>query len=222
MRQKAENRLSKNLKLSLALIAAVLVVLVVAFLVAGNDSGSEQTASDSSPDTAELVRDDSPRLSEGGEAVFVEFLDFECEACIALYPTIEDLRDQYGDRVTFVVRHMPLHDNSMAAALASEAAAEQGEFEAMYSKLFETPEQWGHQQTPQMDTFFGYAEELGLDMDRFESAYNDPATLSRIQQSQQDGESLGVAGTPTFFLDGERLEPTSVTDLENSIDAALG
>ena len=91
----------------------------------------------------------------------------------------------------------------------------------MYRKLFDTPEQWGHQQTPQRDTFFGYAEELGLDMERFESAYNDPATLERIEQSKQDGQSLGVSGTPTFFLDGERLEPTSVTDLENSINAAL-
>ena len=209
------------MKLSLALITAALVVLVVALLAARNDSGSEQTATNDSPDTAVLVREDSPRLSEGGDAVFVEFLDFECEACIALYPTIEELRDQYGDRVTFVVRHMPLHDNSMAAALAAEAAAEQGEFEAMYRKLFDTPEQWGHQQTPQMDTFFGYAEELGLDMDRFESEYNDPATLKRIEQSQQDGQSFGVTGTPTFFLDGERLDPTSVTDLENSINAAL-
>jgi protein-disulfide isomerase len=222
MSWKADNLLSKNLKLSLALITAALVVLVVALLAAGNDSGSEQARPDDSPGTGVLVREDSPRLSEGGDAVFVEFLDFECEACIALYPTIEDLREQYGDRVTFVVRHMPLHDNSMAAALAAEAAAEQGRFEAMYRKLFDTPEQWGHQQTPQRDTFFGYAEELGLDMERFESAYNDPATLERIEQSRQDGQSLGVTGTPTFFLDGERLEPTSVTDLENSINAALG
>jgi len=213
--------LTKNLKLSLALITIALVALVVALLVAGNDPVSEQAATDDNPDTAQLVREDSPRLSEGGDAVFVEFLDFECEACIALYPTVEDLREQYGDRVTFVVRHMPLHDNSMAAALAAEAAAEQGQFEAMYSRLFETPEQWGHQQTPQRDTFFGYAEDLGLDMDRFERAYNDPATLSRIEQSKQDGQRLGVTGTPTFFLDGERLDPTSVTDLENSINAAL-
>ena len=58
-------------------------------------------------------------------------------------------------------------------------------------------------------------------MDRFEAAYDDPATLARIEQSQQDGEALGVTGTPTFFLDGERLEPTSVTDLEELLDAAL-
>jgi protein-disulfide isomerase len=169
-----------------------------------------------------LVRDDSPRLSEGTDAVFVEFLDFECEACLALHPVIEDLRDRYGDRVTFVVRHMPLHGNSVAAALAAEAAAEQFEFEAMYNRLFESAEEWGHQDTSQEATFFGYADDLGLDMDRFEDDYNDPATLARIEQSQADGRALGVSGTLTFFLNGERLEPTSITDLKASFDAALG
>lgn len=209
------------MKLSITMIGAAALVLV-AFLVftGGTDEPSPETAPTGS--NAELlVREDSPRLSEGGDAVFVEFLDFECEACLALYPVIEDLREEYGDRVTFVVRHMPLHNNSVNAALAAEAASEQGEFEAMYHRLFETAEQWGHQQASQRETFFDYAEDLGLDMDRFASAYDDPATTARIEQSQRDGEALGVSGTPTFFLDGELLQPQSVTDLEESFDAAL-
>lgn len=168
-----------------------------------------------------LVREDSPRLSEGDQAVFVEFLDFECEACVALYPVIEELRDEYGDQVSFVVRHMPLHGNSLNAALAAEAAAEQGEFEAMYKRLFETSEEWGHQQESQQETFFGFAEDLGLDMERFESDFEDPALLERVEQSQQDGVNVGVSGTPTFFLDGQRLEPSSTPDLENAIEDAL-
>ncbi|KAB7744868.1 thioredoxin domain-containing protein [Nostocoides sp. F2B08] len=201
-------------------VAALVLVGFLVFTGGGDDPEPEATPTGGS--NAELlVRDDSPRLSEGGEAVFVEFLDFECEACLALYPVIEDLREEYGDRVTFVVRHMPLHGNSVNAALAAEAAAEQGEFEAMYHRLFETAEQWGHQEASQRETFFGYAEDLGLDMDRFESAYDDPATLERIEQSQQDGQALGVQGTPTFFLDGELLQPQSITDLEDAFDAAL-
>jgi protein-disulfide isomerase len=116
---------------------------------------------------------------------------------------------------------MPLHGNSVNAALAAEAAAEQGEFEAMYHRLFETDQEWGHQQTSQRDTFFRYAEELGLDMERFTAAYDDPATLERIEQSAQDGQSLGVQGTPTFFLNGEMLNPQSINDLEEAFDAAL-
>lgn len=168
-----------------------------------------------------LVRDDSPRLSGGEEAVFVEFLDFECESCIALYPVIEDLRADYGDRVSFVVRHMPLHANSVNAALAAEAAGEQGQFEAMYQKLFETDHEWGHQPTSQQDTFFGYAEDLGLDMDQFHHDFHDPTILARIEQSQQDAQAVGVTGTPTFFLDGQLLDPVSVSDLRASVEAAL-
>lgn len=215
--------MSKSVKLSAALVAVAAIVLI-AFLMFTNASTTTQpesapTAGDSSTDI--LVRPDSPRLSEGTEAVFVEFLDFECESCVAMYPVIEDLRERYGDRIEFVVRHMPLHGNSLNAALASEAAAEQGEFEAMYKRLFETSNEWGHQEASQQETFFRYATELGLDMVRFEAAYNDPATLARIEQSQQDGTALGVTGTPTFFLDGEMLDPTSVTELEASLDAAL-
>ena len=213
--------MSKNLKLSLAMVAFALVVLVVAVVGTGGEDQPEAAAEGDGTTTELLVREDSPRLSNGDEAVFVEFLDFECEACGSLFPVIEDLRDRYGDRVTFVVRHMPLHNNSMNAALAAEAAAEQGEFEAMYTRLFETQTEWGHQEASQEETFFGYAEDLGLDMERFRTAYDDPATRARVEQSETDGRELGVTGTPTFFLDGERLEPSSVDDLEASLDAAL-
>lgn len=210
------------MKVSLAMIGVAALVLVSLLVVTNGNDEPQKEAAPSGGDTSELlVREDSPRLSEGDEAVFVEFLDFECEACLALHPVIEDLREEYGDRVTFVVRHMPLHNNSVNAALAAEAAAEQGEFEAMYQHLFETAEEWGHQEASQREAFFGYAEGFGLDMDQFTAAYDDPATLERIEQSQKDGQTLGVTGTPTFFLDGQMLRPQSVTDLEAAFDAAL-
>ncbi|MCT1713522.1 MULTISPECIES: DsbA family protein [Dietzia] len=211
--------MSKNLALSLALIGVVGLILAGMLVWNSQDESSPEAVGDEP--TAQLVREDSPRLSEGEEAVFVEYLDFECEGCLALYPVIEDLRDKYGDRVEFVVRHMPLHDNSVNAALAAEAAAEQGEFEAMYQRLFDSVDQWGHQSTSQAETFVGYADELGLDVDRFRADVNDPATLASIEQSRQDAQAFGVTGTPTLFLDGQRLEPTSVADLEASIEAAL-
>ena len=91
----------------------------------------------------------------------------------------------------------------------------------MYQRLFETDHEWGHQPTSQKDTFFGYAADLGLDMERFREDFHDPAILARIEQSQQDAQAVGVTGTPTFFLDGERLDPTSVSDLKASVEAAL-
>ncbi len=213
--------MSRSVKLTLGLIAVA--GLVFAGFVIFLDPKEDQTASSEATGTAtgQLVREDSPRLSEGGEAVFVEYLDFECEACLSLYPAVEEIRAEYGDRVTFVVRYLPLHGNSVEAAQAAEAAREQGEFEAMYKTLFDNAEEWSHQETSQREAFFGYAEELGLDMERFEQVYDDPATLARIEQSAADAEALGVTSTPTFFVDGERLEPTRVEDLTDPLDAAL-
>ncbi|WP_338752237.1 DsbA family protein [Janibacter alittae] len=212
--------MSKSLKLSMAMIVAVLVAITAAVALSRPDDAP--TSAGSSDGMSEpLVREDSPRLTSGKDAVFVEFLDFECEACGAAHPVIKDLREQYGDDVTFVVRYLPLHGNSMNAALAAEAAKEQGEFEAMHDKLFETQAEWSHSESSKAKVFQGYAKELGLDMQQYRADVKDPAIKKRIEQSKSDAQTVGVTGTPTFFLDGEKIQPTSVADFEARLDAAV-
>lgn len=212
--------MSKSLKLSMAMIVAVLVALVAAvtFSRAGEEAAPTGSGSGAS---APLVRDDSPRLTSGKKAVFVEYLDFECEACGAAHPVMTDLREKYGKDVTFVVRYLPLHGNSMNAALAAEAAREQGKFEEMHDKLFETQAEWSHSESSKEKTFEGYAQELGLDMKQYRASLKDPAAAQRIEQSKKDAQTLGVTGTPTFFLDGEKIEPTTIADFETKLDAAI-
>ena len=212
--------MSKSLKLSMAMIVAVLVALVAAvtFSRAGEEAAPTGSGSGAS---APLVRDDSPRLTSGKEATFVEYLDFECEACGAAHPVMTDLREKYGKDVTFVVRYLPLHGNSMNAALAAEAAREQDKFEEMHDKLFETQAEWSHSESSKEKTFEGYAQELGLDMKQYRASLKDPAAAQRIEQSKKDAQTLGVTGTPTFFLDGEKIEPTTIADFETKLDAAI-
>lgn len=212
--------MSKSLKLSMAMIVAVLVALVAAvtFSRAGEEAAPTGSGSGAS---APLVRDDSPRLTSGKKAVFVEYLDFECEACGAAHPVMTDLREKYGNDVTFVVRYLPLHGNSMNAALAAEAAREQGKFEEMHDKLFETQAEWSHSESSKEKTFEGYAQELGLDMKQYRASLKDPAAAQRIEQSTKDAQTLGVTGTPTFFLDGKKIEPTTIADFETKLDAAI-
>lgn len=217
--------MTRNAKISVGVVLVAVVGVLVALLVPWG--GSEPAAqNDGSPSaTASIaVRPDSHRLSEApGGPTFVEFLDFECEACGAVYPVIEQLRAEYGDRVTFVIRYFPIasHANAERAARAVEAAAQQGRLEGMYSRMYETQAEWGEQQVPMDDRFRGYAQDLGLDMAEFDRAYAAPETLERIRADQADGQALGVQGTPTFFLDGERLQPQSVGDLVSAFDAAL-
>jgi protein-disulfide isomerase len=215
--------MSRNLKASLALFVASLAV--VALIVALTRKGEETVPEKSGDDAASgrVVRPDSQRLSTAasGDTTFVEFLDFECEACGAAYPSVEELRQEYGDRVTFVVRYFPLHTNSEAAAKAAEGAAAQGKFEEMYQMLFENQAEWAERNSPQDDVFFGYAEQLGLDMDQFRTTYDDPATLAKIQRDKADGLAAGVTGTPTFFLDGKIVHAANFEGIASQIDASL-
>jgi protein-disulfide isomerase len=212
-----------------ALAVAVIVLLTIGgvFVVDQVRGGDEPAAAEVSAAIADgaIIRDDSRILGEQGssDVTFVEFLDFECEACGAAYPIVEDLREKYAGEVTFVIRYFPLpgHFNAGRAARAVEAAARQGELEAMYSRMYETQKEWGEAQEPKDDLFRSYAEELGLDMDQYDADYASQEVEERISRDVADGESLGVAGTPTFYVDGELFEPRSVEDFTTVLDEAL-
>lgn len=218
--------MSKSAKISLALVlcAAVALAAVVIFGGSDDDGEPEQVAGNGAAETDPLAPSDSIRLSdaEDGAPVLVEFLDFECEACRQLKPIVDQVRTDYDGELEIVVRYMPLHNSSVNAAKAAEAANAQGKFEEMYDLLFETQPEWGEQQTPEEQHFFDLAEQIGLDMDEFRTVYEDPATQAKIERDQSAGEDVGVTGTPTFFLDGDQLELTSVEDLTRQLDEAVG
>ncbi|ORM37205.1 thioredoxin domain-containing protein [Williamsia sp. 1135] len=211
--------MSRNLKVSLAVVFVFCLTLTVVFVVsrAGGTGKAEQSAAP--------VRADSQRLSapSDSKATFVEFLDFECEACGAMYPTVERLRQTYGDQVTFVVRYFPLpgHFNGDRAARAAAAAAQQGRFEAMYKKLFETQQQWGEQQEPLDELFSSYAQELGLNMEQYAVDYNSKATRELIDRDIADGKARGVSATPTLYINHTAVEPGSYEELSSALTSAM-
>lgn len=215
----------RNVILSIVLVAVFVAVVAVAVAVTRPPSGTGATDVAETSSAVPVVREDSHVLSDAGAGapVLVEFLDFECEACRAAYPFVEQLREEYAGELTFVVRYFPIpsHANAINAAVAVEAAAQQGEIDGMYARMFETQAEWGELQTSQADVFRGFAQEIGLEMDAYDAAIADPATLERVEQDQQDGIALGVQGTPTFFLDGELLQPASTEEFRARIDAAV-
>lgn len=208
----------------IALMVGLIVVLTVGFLLVRGSADQPQQAS-AEGESEVLVRPDSRVIGERGssDVVLVEFLDFECEACRAAYPVVESLREKYDGRVTFVARYFPLpgHANAERAARAVESAARQGEFEAMYGLMYQTQTQWGERQEPADDVFRGFAQRIGLDVARFDRDYASPDVASRVQRDLEDGLSLGVRGTPTFFLDGRLLQPESVEGFDAAIRDAL-
>ena len=210
--------------LSGALVLIVIVIMGVIILQAQPSS----TAGEGNPETglASAIREDTHILDNAGEGAvtLVEFLDFECEACAAFYPVVADLRKEFAGEVTFALRYFPLpgHFNSKNAALAVEAAAQQGQLEGMYTMMFQTQLEWGEAQETRAPLFRQFAEELNLNLTEYDATVADPATLERIESDFDDGLELGVASTPTFFVNDQMLQLTSFDDLRLAIVEELG
>ncbi|MCW3767328.1 MULTISPECIES: thioredoxin domain-containing protein [Paenarthrobacter] len=199
---------AKKARIFIWVLLGVLVTIGVIWYTVFSLTKPDPTAAAPAAE-AQLVRDDSHRVTAPvtEKAQLVEFLDFECEACLAAQPLVEELKKEFGDRITFVNRYFPLpaHKNSANAALAVEAAAQQGKYEQMYAKMFETQSQWGEKTDSQAPLFRTFAQELGLDLAAYDTAVADDKTKERIRKDIADGTALGVKGTPTFFLNGEML-----------------
>ncbi|WP_026373709.1 DsbA family protein [Agrococcus lahaulensis] len=210
-----------------AVVGALVLIVGVALLVVRPwepPTAAPAPAPGSSTATAELVEESTHLLSDAGEGapVVVEFFDYECPACGQFAPIVDDLVERHGDEVTFAVRYFPLpsHPNAIPAAVAAEAAAQQGAFAEMHALLFERQSEWAGSEGAEA-TFRGYAEELGLDMAAFDEAVAADATLDRVALDANAGIALGVPSTPTFYVDGEQLELRDFGDLEAAIEAAL-
>jgi len=220
--------MNTNVKVAITFSGAI-VLVVIGFIVVAILQAQQSRAPESDPTPgaapAAAIRDDSHILDDAGAGAVtvVEFLDFECEACGAFYPVVEELREEFSGEVTFAIRYFPLpgHFNSKNAAIAVEAAAQQGQLEAMYARMFETQPEWGEAQESRAPLFRQFAEELGLDLAEYDAAVADPATAARVQSDFDDGVALGVGSTPTFFVNDRLVQLESFEDLREAIQAEL-
>jgi protein-disulfide isomerase len=169
-----------------------------------------------------LLRSDNHSLGPvSAKVTLVEFFDPECETCRAIYPGIKDLIKYYEGQVRLVVRYMPFHPNSHKAATALEAAAEQGRFWELLTVMFERQPEWADHHTPKPELVTLYAKELGLNMEKFKVSSAKPEHRNRIESDQADGRTLGVTGTPTFFVNGRILLQLGFGPLKQLIDEEL-
>ena len=152
-------------------------------------------------------------------ATLVEYGDFECPNCKQAAPAVKLLLKRFPDRIRVVYRHFPLegvHPHAVQAAEAAEIAGAQGRFWAMHDLLFENQ---AHLKLPQLRA---YAEQLSLDMPRYQFEMEDHVYLQRIREHLKNGSESGVRGTPTFFVNG-RLQDVSfgLTALFDAVEGVL-
>src|SRR3989338_7412089 len=147
----------------------------------------------------------------------VEFSDFQCPACGSFHPTVKAMVEENKDKLIFVYRHFPLdqHAQALPAALAAEAAGEQGKFWEMHDYIFE------NQAALSEEMLLSAAEKLGLDKVKYEEAYKNKKYQEKVSKDLADGQRLGVNATPTFFLNGKKLNSVNVDDLKRSVEEEL-
>lgn len=160
----------------------------------------------------------------GAEVTLVEYVDFQCSACGAYHPLVKQLEGEYLDKVRFVTRHFPLtqiHSNAMLAAVAAEIAGKHGKFWEMRDILFERQQEWSGARNPK-DFFVSYAEAIGIDRGKFLEDYERGDFAEKIKADINSGLRAGVQGTPTFFLNGEKIQnPRSFGEFKTLIEDAL-
>lgn len=152
----------------------------------------------------------------------VEYGDFQCPACKSFYPLVKQIKKVYGDDITFQFMHFPLtqiHPNAMAAARAAEAAGSQGKFFEMHDLLYENQEAWSQLSNP-VETFESYAQQLELNLDQFKADVASAQTGAIINADIKSAQGVGASSTPTFVLNGQRLEknPSSLEEFKQLIN----
>lgn len=198
------------------LIIGVITVALFAgaFYLAGQ-------AGEANNEGIELI--DNVKGNPDAAVVLTEYSDFQCPACRQAFPFISELVEQYKDDLRFEYKHFPIeriHPYALPAAMAAEAAGQQGKFFEFHDLLFENQDEWSRSPAPAA-FFVQYAEELELDMDQFRRHSNASDLRDKVRAEFAQGQEVGVTGTPGFFLNGERLISATGGNLSYADIAAL-
>lgn len=184
----------------------IIAVIMVGFF--GFVFMSKRDKADTSASTASAQGSSNYYGNKESKVELTEFVDFQCEACYAYYPVIKQVKEDYKDKVSFRIRYFPItsgHQFAMQAARSAEAAARQGKFWEMHDLLFEGQKTW--EQAQDAGQYFDqYAEQIGLDMTKYKADFASSEVNAVVNKDLKDVQAMGGSGTPTFALNGQKIE----------------
>lgn len=142
---------------------------------------------------------------------FIEFADFRCGYCKEAHPLVKKLMQEYDNRVKFVFKNLPLTPNGELLARSAHCAGVQGKFWQFHDRLFSTD-----------DSPESVAGELGIDIPNFKACRSAESTRTSVLGDATEARSLGIAGTPTFIINGRLLTGIrTYEELANILDEEL-
>ncbi|HLD96366.1 MAG TPA: thioredoxin domain-containing protein [Patescibacteria group bacterium] len=192
------------------MIKKILIWAVLILGLVGATWGMAKLASAPSGKAATLANavsdSDWIKGKRGAKVVLVEYSDFQCPACAAYAPIVNSIMEEFGDRVAFVYRHFPLpqHQQAELAAQAAEAAGKQGKFWEMADLIFVNQSKW-EGSSKAREEFISYAQLLNLSISQFETDMDSAEVKKEVTNDYLSGAAI-VNATPTFFLNGEKIQ----------------
>lgn len=165
--------------------------------------------------------------NKNAKTVIVEYGDFQCPGCAGVAPTVKELKEKYKEDVLLVFRNMvlPYHQNALAAASVAEAAGLQDKYWQMHDLLYSNQKLWENlNPSDRTRTFEGYAQQIGLDMDKFRTDLKSDAVSQKIAFDAALAKKRSVTSTPSLYINGDSLSSDvwgKKESFENAIKEAI-
>lgn len=221
--QKIDSEKKKALYKKVGIVVGVILVVVISIfglIQLANSPTSVNSGINVPPPNKNDISEGNPKA----KVTLIEYADFQCPACGAYHPLVNQLLTDFNGQIYYVYRMFPLtniHQNAFVSAQAGYAAWKQGKFFQMDDYLYNGQTSWESLSDPK-PTFIDYAKKLNLDINKFETDMNSDASKTYVQDSENQALSLGINATPTFFVNGVQIQnPASYDQFKQLIQNAL-
>lgn len=209
-------------KNTLVIAAVLLILALVTGVFVYKNQSEERSAPTAAQSRKALLRANAPSFGNVDAPVhIVEFLDPACGTCSDFYPFVKGLMATHPGKVRVTVRYAPFHPGSDQVVKVLEAAHRQGQFRQTLEALFAAQPVWVLNHRAQVDLIWPLLSGLGLDMERLRADMNSPDVAQVVQQDLADANTLGVAMTPEFFVNGKPLPKFGYDDLKMLVEDAV-
>lgn len=207
-------------------ITSVSVVAIIAFVIGAYFLTNKPKDVKVYEQAKKVVENDNIKWSKEKKHILLEYSDLQCPACKNYHDFITDSIEASGsgmtdtiNNITFVYRNYPLtqiHKNAYSSATAAEAAGRQGKFFEYADRLFDSQNTWSEMSEIEAAKYFEtVAKSLKLNVEQFKNDMKSSGVKSKIDADVASGDDLGVRGTPTFFLDGVKVEVSTFDEFKS-------
>ena len=211
---------NKKTVLFASLLLFVAFIAITIFYQKSVDTKTQQLATNSTG--APFMREHSPSFGENKNKVIItEFFDPECESCRALHPVIKEIFNDYKEETKLVMRYLAFHKNSNFAVKLLEAARKQNKFNEALDVIFKYQPLWAEHNNEKPELLWGFLSETTLDMKKLREDFDTVQIDDILTLDEQDARTLGVTGTPTFYVNGKVLRELTHKALLDLVESEI-